>query len=75
MNLPDIIWCDDPDLAADFAEMKTLIQSYITTAINEFVLGIRDVDSDADWQQYCNALKNMEYDRFLEVSRQYYFGK
>ena len=55
--------------------MKTLIQSYITTAINEFVLGIRDVDSDADWQQYCNALKNMEYDRFLEVSRQYYFGK
>ena len=75
VNLPDIIWCDDPDLAADFAEMKTLIQSYITTAINEFVLGIRDVDSDADWQQYCNALKNMEYDRFLEVSRQYYFGK
>ncbi len=74
VNIPDVIWCSDPDLATEFTELRTLLENYITTAINEFVLGIRDIDSDADWNEYCTALGNMGYEHYIEVAEQYYFG-
>jgi putative aldouronate transport system substrate-binding protein len=75
VNLPTVIWCTDNDLVTEFSELGTLIGNYLITAINEFVLGIRDVDSDADWQEYTSALKNMGYDHYIELAQEYYFGK
>ena len=54
--------------------MHTLINDYITTSINEFVLGIRDVDSDVDWQEYIRTLEDMDYQHYIEVAEEYYFG-
>ena len=73
-NRPTCIWCTDMDLAAEYSELHTLINDYITTSINEFVLGIRDVDSDADWQEYISTLEDMDCQRYIEVAEEYYFG-
>ena len=74
VNIPSIVWCTDLDLATEFSELDTLINDYITTSINEFVLGVRDIDSDADWQAYINTLEAMGYERYIEVAEEYYFG-
>lgn len=74
VNIPAIVWCSDLDLSIEFSEMQTLLQDYLTTAINEFVLGIRDVDSDSDWNEYVDTLLNMGYEHYLEIAESYYFG-
>ena len=71
-RIPIVYWCNDLDAATEFTELKTLINDYITTSLNEFTLGIRDIDSDADWDAYVNEVKNMGMDRYVELARTYY---
>jgi len=74
VNIPSIVWCTDMDLAIEFSELQTLLYDYITAAINEFVLGIRDVDSDEDWQEYVSTLEDMGCEHYMEIAETYYFG-
>ncbi|MGP4113694.1 ABC transporter substrate-binding protein [Streptomyces sp. 4N509B] len=54
----------------DGSELSTLltnVETYITTATAEFVTGVRDPDSDGDWQSYLDGLDGLGVDRYLEI--------
>jgi hypothetical protein len=71
-NIPFIVWCNDIDVVTEYAEMHTLLRGYIETAMSEFVLGIRDIDSDAAWNAYVAELERMGLEDFLEIAAIYY---
>ena len=71
-GVPTLVWCDDEDLSTEFTEAKTLLTKYIENAMSEFILGIRDIDSDADWNAYIDQLEKMGLADFLTLSDRYY---
>lgn len=71
-GIPFIVWCEDPDLAADFAEQEELFKKTVKSYLSEFVLGLKDVNSDEAWNEYLTTMNNMHTDRFLEIATEYY---
>ena len=69
---PQITWCNDLELAAEYSELKTLIESYATNSMSEFTMGIRDINDDAAWEAYKKQLMDDGYDRYIEVLAEYY---
>lgn len=55
---PQITWCNDLELAAEYSELKTLIESYATNSMSEFTMGIRDINDDAAWEAYKDQLNS-----------------
>ena len=56
--------------AEDAAELSTLtanIESNVATATAEFITGVRDPESDGDWQAYLDGLNGLGVDRYLEI--------
>lgn len=74
-EFPQIVWCEDNDLAIEKAELDKLFQDRIISACTEYTLGSRDIYSDADWMAFQDELNQMGLDHYLEVIRAYYFGK
>ncbi|MBE5769764.1 MAG: hypothetical protein E7336_00170 [Clostridiales bacterium] len=70
-----VVWCQDLDLVAERAELKTLFNDYIMNSATEFVLGVRDIHDDAQWEAYLAELDNMGLERYIEVINTYYLGE
>ena len=75
-KLPQVVWCNDLDLTLEMAELKSLIvDDYIISASTQFIIGTRDINNDADWNDFLKGLEERGLERYLEVCEQYYFGK
>lgn len=72
---PSVAWCDDADLITEQAELKTTIENAIRTGYAEFVLGRRDINDDAAWQEYLDNLETLGLSRYLEVVKTINFGE
>ena len=71
-NIPFINWCPDQDLATEYAEMNVLFKNYIDTSMIEFAIGRRDINSDADWNNYLSTLESMGIEAFMSLSTEYW---
>ena len=71
-NVPTLVWCEDEDVSTEFAETQSLFKNYIETAMSEFILGIRDIDSDADWNAYVEQMNKMGLEDFKALAEEYY---
>ncbi len=69
---PQMTWCDDLDLAAEKSEYAGLIHGDITTALHEFIMGIRDINDDAAWESYVQMIEDDGLEDYLAICREYY---
>ena len=69
-NIPSICWCSDSDLLAEIAELKVIINTEVESAYTEFILGIRDLDTE--WDAYVQNLKDLGLDRYIECLNKMY---
>lgn len=56
--------------AEDASELSTLtanIENAVATATAEFITGVRDPGSDAEWQAYLDGLSGLGVDRYVEI--------
>lgn len=65
-NIPKIVWADEDVLVVE-KEYATLIEEYILTANTEFVMGRKDINNDADWQEYLDTLDSMGLQEYIEL--------
>ena len=72
---PDKTWCADEELNTESSELKTVIDSAISTGFSEFILGRKDPNSDAEWQAYLDNLNALGLERYCEVTRLINFGE
>lgn len=66
-NIPEVVWCDDDDLLAEYSELNVTIGECVRSGYASFILGSKDINNDADWQSYLNDLENVGLSRYLEV--------
>ena len=71
-NIPEIVWCADEELLAEYSELNTTIGEYVRSSYASFILGKTDIDNDADWQAYLDGLESLGLSRYLEVLNTYY---
>lgn len=71
INIPYSSFVDE-DLKVQKDELLTLFNSYIETADTEFVMGIRDINDDAQWEAYLKDLEDMGLQEYLEVLNNFY---
>lgn len=72
---PLTIWSSDTDLEAQRSELGIVIGNHVRQATAEFILGTRNINSDADWEAYCKELENLELKRYIEITEAIWFGK
>ncbi|TCL82677.1 putative aldouronate transport system substrate-binding protein [Rathayibacter sp. PhB179] len=60
------IWVPSED-ASELSTLTANVESSVATATAEFVTGVRDPASDADWQSYLDALTSLGADRYAEI--------
>ncbi len=71
-NIPEIVWCADEELLAEYSELNTTIGEYVRSSYASFILGKTDIDNDADWQSYLDGLEDLGLSHYLEVLNTYY---
>lgn len=69
-NIPAVVWVDDETLISEMAEYKSLINDTVKVAYTEFILGIRDIETE--WDAYVEELNAVGLDYYLELLAQYY---
>jgi putative aldouronate transport system substrate-binding protein len=60
------LWVSNEE-ASELSTLTTNIESNVATATAEFVTGVRDPNSDGDWQAYLEGLAGLGVDRYLEI--------
>ena len=65
-NIPYSTWAD-PDVMNRKNDLGVLINEYIWVADTEFVMGIRDINDDAQWEAYLKDLEDMGLQEYLET--------
>lgn len=70
-NIPKIVWASD-DVMAEVSEYEVLINEYIEVSDTEFIMGIRDINDDAQWQAYLDELDAMGLQDYIELLYTYY---
>jgi putative aldouronate transport system substrate-binding protein len=65
-NVPQVNW-STPEVLTAMTEQRTLINDYVKQAYTEFILGIRNIDSD--WDRYLADLNAMGLEGYLELLR------
>ncbi|WP_154792543.1 extracellular solute-binding protein [Occultella kanbiaonis] len=60
------LWIPDAD-SSELSTVQTNVESLVLQASAEFVTGVRDIDNDADWQAFQEALIASGSDRYLEI--------
>jgi putative aldouronate transport system substrate-binding protein len=68
---PSIIYFDGEALD-ELALLETDIDNTVKLAETEFIMGVRDINSDEVWNDYLNELKNNGLDRYLQISQEQY---
>jgi putative aldouronate transport system substrate-binding protein len=66
-NIPQVFWCSDEDILAEYSELNTTIGEYVRAGYASFILGNTDIDNDADWQAYLDGLEGIGLSRYLEI--------
>lgn len=74
-SFPALAWCSDADLITEQAELKADIEGAISTGYAEFILGRKDINDDAVWQEYLDNLETLGLSRYLEVTKLINFGE
>ncbi len=62
----------DQETAVKANEWKTNIDEFCRAAITDFIFGNRDVNSDADWDNYVAQVKSYGLDEYLKVMQDNY---
>ena len=70
-NFPRFNWADD-DITAEYNEYFNLFSDYIYTTSVEFIMGIRDINDDKQWQDYKDELDRMGLSEYIEILKAYY---
>jgi len=70
-NIPKVIWADS-DTQASYSDYSSLITEYIGVAATEFIMGIRDINDDKQWEAYLKDLEDMGLTKYLELLEKYY---
>ena len=65
-------WCTDMDLSAEKSQLQSLIIGDMDTAFVEFIMGIRDIDDDAAWEDYKATIEADGLEDFIEICNEYY---
>lgn len=68
---PAIVWSDDMDAANEYGELLSLIEGHVTENYTAFIMGTRDIEDDAEWQDYVAKLDDMGLARFIELAELY----
>lgn len=69
-NVPTIVWSNDMDLQNEVNEYMSVVGDTVRTAYTEFILGIRDIDTE--WEDYLGELESVGLEHYLELLSQYY---
>jgi hypothetical protein len=73
-KIPQLSWTADEDLLVEYGEINGQVGDYINTNRVQFIVGVNDVMDDNVWQEYINGLYARGFERWLELSSEYYFG-
>ena len=65
------LWVANED-ASELSTLTANIESSVATSTAEFVTGVRDPNSDDDWQAYLDGLAGLGVDRYLEIWQKAY---
>ncbi|WP_166997350.1 hypothetical protein [Paramicrobacterium fandaimingii] len=60
------VWVPDDD-SNELSTLTTNVENYVATATAEFITGVRDPNSDADWSAYVDGLAGLGADRYVEI--------
>lgn len=60
----------DADEVTERADFTSDLTTYISKSRSGFISGSLDPNSDADWNSYITSLKNLKYDRWIEIAQQ-----
>jgi putative aldouronate transport system substrate-binding protein len=60
----------DSDIAAEYVELQTTINDYVTEMIARFITG--DADVNARWEEYLDELDKIGLDRYLQITQDAY---
>ncbi len=71
-NIPDVVWCSDTDLITKKADYQTLFNDFIAATDTAFVIGTKDIDNDAEWENYKASLESMGLADYLKVLETFY---
>lgn len=69
-NVPAVVWCSDADLIAEMNEYRSVINDMVRTAYTEFILGLRDLDTE--WDSYLAELNDAGLEQYIEDMNRYY---
>lgn len=69
-NVPQVIWNADEALSSELNEVQMLISDEVRIAYTEFILGIRDLDSD--WDAYLATLETLGLSHYIDLLGQLY---
>lgn len=75
--LPDEVWAPfnryyTTDESTESAQIKTDLDTYLKEWRAYFITGQKDVNSDADWNEYVGGFSGMRLDRYMEIYRKGY---
>lgn len=70
-NTPYTVWAEE-DVMVEYSELSALINEFIKVSDTEFIMGIKDIHDDAQWQAYLDQLDQLGLDRYIEVLYAYY---
>lgn len=60
------------DEQAELGTVKTDYVTFIRQARAEFITGVRDIDSDADWNEYLLQCRQIGSEKLLSISQKAY---
>ena len=60
----------DPEGAKIAARTKVEVQTFYRSSVAEFTVGVRDIDSDADWNAYLSEMNNVGLGEWIRVAQQ-----
>ncbi len=69
VSLPSLLMSSED--AALYADYKTTINNLVDNAFAEFVTGIRNIDSDKEWNAYVKSLDNAGLKDYLKIIKKY----
>jgi putative aldouronate transport system substrate-binding protein len=58
------------DTKTELATVQTNVESFVMQAGAEFVTGVRDIESDEDWDEFQQNLTDLGADRYVEIYQQ-----
>ena len=74
-GLPLISWSIDEEIAVELSELQILIEEYTEQSYTEFILGVRDINDDSEWEAYKAELIEMGLERYIELNQLVNFGE